>query len=86
MKQSCTPLPPLATLPTQDNSSHQNVTGRGKLFTWEKIYTSAVQLLLVRVVCLTALSITPQYQQPNYPCPMIMKLHQLLADVNTVVH
>lgn len=56
MEQSCTPLLPLATLPAQDNLSHQNVTGRGKLFTWEK-FTSAVQLLLVRVVCLTALSI-----------------------------
>ena len=50
-----------------------------------KIYTSAVQLLLVSIVCLTALSITPQYQ-PNYPCPKTLKLHQLIADVSIAVH
>ena len=46
---------------------------------------NAVQLLLVSVVCLTALSVIPQYQ-PDYPRPKTLKLYQLIADVSTAVH
>ena len=44
---------------------------------------TAMRLLLASVVCLTALSVSPQNQQPDYPCP---KTYQLQADVKTAVH